>query len=55
MGDFEGKYYDVYAKLNYWDYDLNNDSHGVETIREILSRTRKFLDKIQNNFQIKQY
>ena len=55
MGELEGRPREEYNVYRYWDYDLNNDSHGVETIREILSRTRKFLDKIQNNFQIKQY
>ena len=50
MGNFEGKYHEQYAKLNYWDYDLNNDSNGVESVKNILSRTKKFLDKIKKQY-----
>ena len=51
LGEFEGKKYDDYQKLNYWDYNLNNDSYGVEPVKNILKRTLIFL----NNLKEKDY
>ena len=47
LGEFEGKKYDDYQKLNYWDYKLNNDLYGVEPVRHILKRTLIFLNKLK--------
>lgn len=51
LGEFEGKKYAEYEKLNYWDYKLNNDSYGVEPVKDILKRTSSFL----NNLKEKNY
>lgn len=51
LGEFEGKKYDEYEKLKFWDYKLNNDSYGVEPVKDILKRTSSFL----NNLKEKNY
>ena len=51
LGEFEGKKYAEYEKLKFWDYKLNNDSYGVEPIKDILKRTSSFL----NNLKEKDY
>lgn len=51
LGEFERKKYAEYEKLNYWDYKLNNDSYGVEPVKDILKRTSSFL----NNLKEKDY
>lgn len=51
LGEFEGKKYDDYQKLNYWNYKLNNDLYGVEPVKNILKRTSDFL----NNLKEKDY
>lgn len=53
MGIFEGKMHDEYAKLNYWDYDLNNDENGVEPVKKIFNRTKLFLEKIEEKYKDK--
>lgn len=48
LGKFEGeKYEDYYSKLNYWDYKLNNNSYGVESVKDILKRTSRFLNELK--------
>lgn len=51
LGEFEGKKYAEYEKLKFWDYKLNNDSYGVEPVKDILKRTSFFL----NNLKEKDY
>ena len=51
LGEFEGKKYAEYEKLKFWDYKLNNDSYGVEPVKDILKRTSSFL----NNLKEKDY
>lgn len=51
LGEFEGKKYAEYEKLKFWDYKLNNDSYGVEPVKDILKRTSSFL----NNLKEKNY
>ncbi len=51
LGEFEGKKYAEYEKLKFWDYKLNNDSYGVEPVKDILKRTSSFL----NNLKEKKY
>lgn len=51
LGEFEGKKYAEYEKLKFWDYKLNNDSYGVEPVKDILKRTSSFL----NNLKEKEY
>ena len=48
--DYEAKYAE-YEKLKFWDYKLNNDSYGVEPVKDILKRTSSFL----NNLKEKDY
>lgn len=48
LGQFEGKKYNEYSKLDYWNYNLNSDDYGVEPVRNLFLRTKKFLDKLKN-------
>lgn len=47
LGEFEGKKYAEYEKLKFWDYKLNNDSYGVEPVKDILKRTSSFLNDLK--------
>lgn len=47
LGEFEGKKYDEYFKLKYWDYKLNNNLFNVEPVRCIFKRTKLFLDNLK--------
>ncbi len=49
MGELEKKPYDLYKSLGYWNYELNCNEHGVESIKDLFKRAKKFLDKIKNN------
>lgn len=48
MGSLEKKPYDLYKSLRYWDYELNSNEYGVESIKDLFKRAQKFLDKIKN-------
>ena len=48
MGDFEGGDYEKYKALDYWDYDVNDNSHGVEAIKDVFKRCEDFLNYIKN-------
>lgn len=47
MGDFEGGDYEAYKSLKYWDYDFNDNSHGVEPIKDVFKRCESFLEYIK--------
>lgn len=53
MGTFEGTDHLEYERFNYWDYKANVSSNGVESVRELLSRTKVFLDKIKRLYSDK--
>lgn len=53
MGEFEGKDYHLYKNYDYYNYKENLSSHGVESIRNLLDRTKIFLDKIKNEHEDK--
>lgn len=50
FGSYEGKKinFDLIGKQ--WDYKLNDSSNGIESIKECLNRTKKFLDKIKKEY-----
>ena len=48
MGEFEGKDYNEYKSLDYWDYDKNNSDFGVEPIQDLFNRCNDFLNYIKN-------
>lgn len=48
LGEFEGKKHDEYVKLDYWNYNLNNSDHGVEPVRNVFLRTKKFLAELKS-------
>lgn len=46
MGELEGRPEQEFNAYKFWDYDLNKDDYGVESIREVFRRCRDFLDYI---------
>ena len=50
FGSYEGKKinFDLIGKQ--WDYKLNDSSNGIESIKECLNRTKKFLYKIKKEY-----
>ena len=48
MGEFEGKDYHEYKALDYWDYNINNNSRGVEPIQDVFNRCDDFLTYIKS-------
>ncbi len=51
MGNFEGKAYQLYQKYDFWNLKTNLNYNGVETVRDIFTRTKKFLDKIKDEYK----
>ena len=50
LGELEGKNRDVYDINKYWDYDINSNDFGVEPVRDIINRSRDFLEYIKNKY-----
>lgn len=48
MGEFEGKDHALYSKLNYWNYKENSGYNGVEPVKDLLKRTKTFIDELKN-------
>lgn len=48
MGDFEGKDHTLYLKLNYWNYKENSGYNDVEPVKDLLKRTKTFIDELKN-------
>ena len=48
MGDFEGKNHALYSKHNYWDYKENSGYNDVEPVKDLLKRTKTFIDELKN-------
>lgn len=46
MGELEGRSSQEYNAYKFWDYDLNRNDYGVETIQDVFSRCQDFLDYI---------
>jgi broad specificity phosphatase PhoE len=53
LGDLEGKSYDLYDTKKYWDYNLNSNDEGIESIQDLSKRATEFLNYLQNNFSDK--
>lgn len=47
LGSLEGKNHAEYKKFDYYDYEKNSCENGVEGIRQLLDRTKEFLDKLK--------
>ena len=50
VGDFEGKDRSTYDINKYWDYDLNSSDQGVECVKDLISRSKSFLDYIKSKY-----
>lgn len=48
LGKFEGKNYEQYKKYDFWDIKSNSNYNGVETVKDLFIRTKKFLDELKN-------
>lgn len=51
MGNFEGEAYQLYQKYDFWNLKTNLSFNGVETVRDIFARAKKFLDKIKDEYK----
>lgn len=53
FGNYEGKpiNFDLISKQ--WDYKLNDSEENIETIQDCLKRAKKFLDKINSEYNNK--
>lgn len=46
MGELEGRAEEEYNLYKFWDYDLNRNDYGIETIQDVFERCKDFLDYI---------
>lgn len=49
-GEYEGKKIDMKLIAKQWDYQLNDSSNKVESIKDCLARAEKFLKKIKKEY-----
>lgn len=47
MGELEGRPVDEYNAFRYWDYDMNKNDFGVESVHDVFKRCRSFLNEIK--------
>lgn len=50
FGDYEGKTIDFNLIASQWDYELNDSSKNIKSIKDCLARADKFLDKIKKEY-----
>ena len=53
MGELDGRSIDEYNAYLFWDYDLNKNDFGVESIQDLFSRVSDFLDYIKKKYKKK--
>ncbi len=53
FGSLEGKPFDYEITAKSWDYKINYDEYGIETIKEVLKRAKNFLDYINKTYDNK--
>lgn len=55
LGEYEGSPVNDngYNAAFYWNYKLNSDEKGVESVRDLLDRAQLFLDKIKQEYDNK--
>lgn len=53
MGCLEGKNYNLYHKNNYYDFKLNSNEYGVESVKELFKRAEEFLNDIKEKYNDK--
>ena len=49
LGGFEGKPYELYKKYDYWNLKENLNYNKVESVKDVLKRTKKFLGEIKSS------
>lgn len=47
LGEYEGKDKESYSSNKYWDYNLNCNDKGVESVKELLKRCQDFIDYLE--------
>ena len=50
LGELEGKNREVYDIEKYWNYDINSNDDGVETVKSVINRCKSFLDYITSKY-----
>ncbi len=53
LGRLEGTLVHNYKIKEFWDLNYKKDANGVETPKELLARTKKFLDYLKKNYSDK--
>ena len=51
MGELEGRPFQEYNAYRFWDYDLNRDDYGVESVHSIINRCDEFLNYIKKKYK----
>lgn len=50
LGELEGKSVDLYNSKMYWDFYLNSDDKGVESIHHLFSRVASFYEDLKEKY-----
>lgn len=50
MGTYEGGSFKEYQKHDFWDRNKNYNINGVEPVRDIMKRTKIFLDNLKEKY-----
>ena len=53
FGDLEGQTINFDLIASQWDYKLNDSSNNIESLQDCLKRSKKFLDKINKEYENK--
>lgn len=48
LGELEGKPREEYDAKHYWDYELNSNDKGVESIQDLFKRCQEFIDYLMD-------
>ena len=50
LGELEGKSVDLYNSKMYWNYSLNSNAQGVESIQDLFSRVISFYEDLKEKY-----
>lgn len=53
LGELEGKSVDLYNSKMYWDYSLNSNDNGVESIQDLFLRVTSFYEDLKIKYKDK--
>ena len=53
VGSLEGKDSKIYKNHNYYDFKLNSNEYGVETVKDLFARAENFLNDVKKKYSDK--